>query len=236
VLEPSCGIGNFLKAIPDDVPAIGVELDAALVEQCRLNTTREILHGDFRTVDLPAGITQVIGNPPFSVTLINALLRRAHNVLPSGGRCGLLLPAYAMQTHNTVGKWMNDWSIKAETIPRTLFPSIKLPLIFSVFTRDKRRNLLGMALYSESLEFDNLCDRAKEVLIKGAARRGVWRALVEDVLGALGGRASLAAIYEAIEPKRPTPNAFWREKVRQQLQLHCTSIGGGVWEIKACQN
>jgi hypothetical protein len=30
VLEPTCGRGAFLKAIPDEVPAVGVELDPAL--------------------------------------------------------------------------------------------------------------------------------------------------------------------------------------------------------------
>ena len=29
----------------------------------------------------------------------------------------------------------------------------------------------------------------------------------------------------------PTPNAFWREKVRQTLQLYCVPVERGEWEL-----
>lgn len=42
VLEPTCGAGAFLRAIPAHVPAIGVEIDPALAAAARA-TGREVL-------------------------------------------------------------------------------------------------------------------------------------------------------------------------------------------------
>ena len=38
VVEPSCGAGAFLKAIPDEVPVVGVKIDPELAEIARQNT------------------------------------------------------------------------------------------------------------------------------------------------------------------------------------------------------
>lgn len=54
VLEPSCGRGAFLKAVPAHVPAVGVELDPALAAFAAVNTGRTVLCGDFRTLHLGA--------------------------------------------------------------------------------------------------------------------------------------------------------------------------------------
>lgn len=48
VCDPSAGPGRFLQAIPDDVYALGVELDPELAEQARELTGRTIITGDFR--------------------------------------------------------------------------------------------------------------------------------------------------------------------------------------------
>ncbi len=47
----------------------------------------------------------------------------------------------------------------------------------------------------------------------------------------LGGKATLLAIYRAIEPKRPTETAFWCEKVRQQLQTYFMHTGPGEYAL-----
>jgi predicted membrane metal-binding protein len=49
----------------------------------------------------------------------------------------------------------------------------------------------------------------------------------------LGGQAKLDQIYDAIEPKRSTETTFWREKVREQLQLHFTRTGQGEYALAA---
>jgi len=232
VLEPSCGLGAFLKAIPADVPAIGVEIDPFVSEQCRENTGRRVITGDFISIALPEGITVAVGNPPFSVPLIQSFLHRLVN-LPELQRCGLLLPAYALQTHNTVERWRSNWSLRAELIPRRLFPRLRLPLLFVKFIRDQRRDMIGFALYDQAVDIDKMPSRYKEVLTFGRPRQGAWRALVTEVLGELG-EADLGAIYAAIEPRRPTPNAWWREKVRQVLQLHFIRVGNGRWKAQDC--
>ena len=93
LLEPSCGGGRFLQAIPEHVPALGVELDPSLAEEARGITGRTIITGDFRTVPLSIKPTAIIGNPPFEVDLIEEMLERSHRLLPEGGRVGFLLPA-----------------------------------------------------------------------------------------------------------------------------------------------
>jgi predicted RNA methylase len=43
VIEPSCGPGSFLAAIPVHVPALGVEIDPVLARAAQINTGREVL-------------------------------------------------------------------------------------------------------------------------------------------------------------------------------------------------
>ena len=232
VIEPSCGFGAFLKAIPNHVPAIGVEIDPALAVVAENNTGRHIIVGDFRNVQLPCVPTAIVGNPPYDVRLIEGFLRRAAIVLPDNGRCGFLLPAYAMQTHRRIWRWHQTWSMVAEIVPRRLFPRLSLPLVFVQFKKEKVRTLVGFALYREAVEFENLGKAAKLILTYGHPRKGIWRALVEATLERLGGKATLQDIYTAIEPRRPTANAWWREKVRQVLQLHFARISPGLWALR----
>lgn len=231
VLEPSCGRGAFLRAIPDAVPALGVEIDAVLAAAAVENTGRRVIVGDFRTVPLDVRPTVILGNPPYEVRVIEAFLARARALLPDNGRCGFLLPAYAMQTHHRVMRWHATWSMAAEIIPRRLFPRLRLPLVFVMFTKARVRTLVGFALFREAVEFSNLGAAAKLLLVEGVPRTSTWRGLVEETLRRLGGRASLAELYHAIEPRRPTPNPWWQEKVRQVLQNYCRPVERGVWAL-----
>lgn len=233
VVEPSCGRGAFLKAIPNDVPGIGVEIDPELAQIARDATGRQVIAGDFNTVALPEGITVIVGNPPYELDLFDQFLSRSNRVLPELSRAGFLVPAYFFQTFQNVLRWRENWSMHVDLVPPGLFPGIKFPLSFCVFRKDGRRDMVGLALYGELADVRNLAKRAQEVLQNGRFHKSVWRALIEDTLEMLGGKASLSAIYEAIEPKRPTATAFWREKVRQQLQIHFTRTGPGEYAFAA---
>lgn len=232
VLEPACGTGAFLKALPPGIRAVGVEIDPELAAQCETNTGYPVLVGDFRRVDLSGWKpTVILGNPPFQVSLIEAFLVRAARLLPDDGRCGFILPAYAMQTHRRVWRWHQAWSIAAEILPRRLFPELRLPILFVQFRKERARTLVGFALFREAVEFDNLAAPAKLILVQGRSRKGVWRAVVEAMLETMGGQASLKALYQAIEPSRPTPNPWWKERVRATLQAHFVPIKRGVWAL-----
>jgi 16S rRNA A1518/A1519 N6-dimethyltransferase RsmA/KsgA/DIM1 with predicted DNA glycosylase/AP lyase activity len=93
VIEPSCGTGAFLCALPDDVPAIGVEIDPWIAQVARDITGREVILGDFQTVQINARPTAIIGNPPFNLQVIDGFLTRAFTMLPENGQVGLILPA-----------------------------------------------------------------------------------------------------------------------------------------------
>ncbi len=231
VLDPACGRGAFLQAVPAHVPALGVEIDPELAEEAERRSGRPVLVGDFLAIALPERPTVILGNPPFNLRLIEAFLARARRLLPDTGRCGFILPAYAAQTPRRVAAWASDWSVAAELLPRTLFPGSRLPLIFALFRKERVRTLVGFALYREAAQVDLLAPSARLVLTTGRPRRGAWHALVEWALERLGGQASVQEIYRLVEPRRPTPTAFWREKVRQTPQRHFAPLGNGVWRL-----
>lgn len=231
ILEPSCGVGSFIQAIPEEVPVIGVEIDPAIAEIARQNTGRQIITGDFTSVKLPEGVTAVIGNPPFDLDTVDRFLARAHRLLPNEAFCSLLLAGYSFQTWGRVIRWNDSWSLDVNLVPRGLFPGIKLPLAWCMFRKDQRRQMVGLALYAECAAVANLTKDAQELLKNGRPHMGVWRALVEETLRKLGGKATLDEIYRTIEPKRPTATAFWREKVRQQLQRYFHHLGPGEWAL-----
>lgn len=233
LVEPSCGVGRFLKAVPSYVPAIGVEIDPVVAAEAVANTGREIIVGDFTTVELPKGVTAMIGNPPFQVALINKFIARGRSILPTEGRIGFLLPAYALQTAATIEPWRTDFSLQVEMVPRKLFPGLSKPLVFVVFRKNKSREIVGMCLYDECVAFDRMGDLAKDVLTNGRPRKGVWRALIETVIEQLGGEADLQSIYRAVEAKRPTANAWWKEQIRKVLHISFMQTDDGRWMIPA---
>ena len=152
VLEPSCGDGRFLQALPAEVPALGVEIDPRLADIARAASGRQIITGDFLAVEIPTPITHVIGNPPFDSRTIHAFLDRAHGLLVEGGVCGLLLPAYVLQTSSKVCALNHRWSISQELMPRNIFPRLSLPLVFARFQKDRERALVGFFLYREAAD------------------------------------------------------------------------------------
>lgn len=232
VVEPSCGPGAFLSAIPEHVPAIGVEIDATVAQEAERNTGRRIIVGDFQTVELSVRPTLVLGNPPFNMKLIDGFLERSHALLPDGGRVGFILPAYAFQTASRVADYSERWSLMQEMIPRNIYPGLSLPLVFAMFSKDRRRTMVGFALYRESDDVLGMPEPYRATL--GAGGGPVWREAVSAALHALGGEADVQALYTEIGGKRPTRTQFWQEKIRQTLRRYSgyfTPIGQARYRL-----
>ncbi|MBN3729513.1 class I SAM-dependent methyltransferase [Burkholderia sp. Tr-20390] len=227
IIEPACGPGAFLGAIPSHVPAVGVELDPAIADVARRETGRTVVVGDFRTEPLNCRPTLILGNPPFKLSVIDGFLDRAHQMLPEGGRVGFILPAYAFQTAARVAAYADRWSLEQQFLPRNIYDGLRLPLVFAQFSKDRRRTLIGFALYGEVADVQRLRAPYREAL--SAGNGPVWARVVERALAQLGGEADLAQIYAEIEGKRPTKTQYWREQVRKVVRTHrwfsCVSTG-----------
>ena len=215
VIEPSCGIGRFLLALPSEVQAIGVEIDPHLAQIARRDSGRTVVTGDFRTVDLPVErATRIIGNPPFQLDIFEGMLNRAHELLEPEGEATWILPCYALQSSSRVARWNTLWGISQTMLPRTLFPGIRLPLALVTFDKTHERRLHGFLLYHESREIEEMPDVYKEALREG---KSGWKAVVEAAIMRLGGEATVREICAEIAPRRPTSTKHWQEQVRKQL-------------------
>jgi len=230
IIEPSCGIGRFLDCLPQNTRNIGVEIDPRLADIAR-SKGHEVITGDFRSVELPIDAADaLIGNPPFVLSAYDSFMRRAHSLLDVGGQVIMLLPTYIFQTAHNVVRWNAQWSIQQEMLPRNIFPGLRLPLMLARFTKDPRPKLTGMILYHEAAAIADMPRIYRQALEEG---RSGWAAVVEVAIQNLGGRAELKAIYSEVEPRRPTANKFWKEKIRQTLQQRFTRTGEGQWTMAA---
>jgi len=230
VLEPTCGEGHFLDAIPRDVPAIGVELDERRAAIARERTGREIIVADVLSlVALERQPSVILGNPPFQAAFVDELLDRAYQWLPNGGRCGLVLPAFVLSTSMRLIREHKRWSIAQDAIPRELFPHLRLPVMFARFEKREQRTLVGFSLFEDMAAVRQLAKRARFILENG--RRPVWKAVVFDAIRECGGAASLDTLYSAIEGRRPTDNPHWRAKVRQVVHCYCRRIAPATYAL-----
>ena len=232
LIEPSCGPGSFLGSIPREVHAVGVEIDPAMAALARRNTGREVLVGDFAEVQFDFQPTAILGNPPFNLKVIDRFLDRSHTLLPEGGRVGFILPAYAFQTAARVAGYADKWSLMQEMIPRNIYPGLSLPLVFAMFSKDRRRTMVGFAFYRETADVQEMPTAFREALAVGAGP--VWKVVVGEALRQLGGEASVSDLYEIIEGNRPTRTTFWREKIRQTLRRYADQfiqVGHGRYRM-----
>lgn len=233
VLEPSCGDGRFLLALPEHVDALGVEIDPALAQRARAASGREVITGDFLTAAIPGRFTHAIGNPPFAASAIHLFLARIHALLEEGGKCGLLLPAYVLQTSSRVMELAEKWTISQELVPRNLFPRLSLPLVYAMFRKERSRTLVGFFLYREAADVSAM-PGAIASAVREPGRGSIWRRAVRQAFQSLGVRqTTLDALYGVVE--RPTENRFWREKVRQTLQAYPEFLSerAGQWTLRA---
>lgn len=229
VLEPTCGTGAFLRAIPAHVPAYGIEIDQALAERCRRETGRPVECGDIRTVQLHMRPTAVIGNPPYEAKLIEQMLGRFRDVLPHDGMVGFLLPAYFLQAAKSVMRYSRLWGIETQLVPRSIYPRLSKPLVWTLFRKGRAGTLVGLAFYEEVTDVAGIPQRFRELLRDCTGH--TWREVVTMALIELGGEASLEALYQRIAPRRPTGNPWWKEKVRQQTQAIAQRTAHGRWRI-----
>lgn len=230
VLEPSCGDGAMLGAVPAAHRAIGIEIDPRMAALARRNTGREVIEGDYATVDLNGRtFGAVVGNPPFGAEQIDALAARAHGLLPDDGVLALILPAHVAGSSERMARWRERFSIEIRMLPRALFPRLTLPLVWARMIRGTARTLVGVMLFDEHADVMTMPNETRRMLQGGAT----WRQTVSAALGSLGEEATLTEIYAAVEPRRPTENRHWRDKVRQTLGLYFERIDDTRWRIPA---
>lgn len=233
VIEPTCGDGRFLAAIPPDVPAYGVEIDPNMAEAARRNTGRTIITGDFAAVELPdLTPTLVLGNPPYTARFIDSLLERSHRLLRDGGEVGLLLPCYLFQTSSRVVRYSRQWSLRQTMVPRDMFQDLEKPLMFAQFTKDQQHIMVGLMLYRETDEIKQLAGEYRAMFIGNESRANVWGEAIERALAKLGGSGTLQQIYRLMEGKRPTANTRWKEQIRKVLQLHFEKLGPATYGMQ----
>lgn len=227
VLEPSCGSGSFLSAIPEHIDGLGIEIDPDAAAQARIASGRRVIIGDFKTVDLDDYEPDlIIGNPPFDVATISAFINRSENLLPADGMIAMILPAYAFQTPSRVTEWMDTYSIDVDALPRTLFPGLSKPLVWARFRKTAKRLHRGLILFRRTRAVEEADRNVKEALNSS----GTWKNAVDQALRSLGGQAHLTSIYDRIDPRRRTGD-HWKPKIRQTLQRGFTPLGEGVWTL-----
>lgn len=233
VLEPSCGQGSFLAALPDELDIVGVEIDAAVADIAREKNIGQVITGDFRTCPLPHDrYDAIIGNPPFKLDVFDGFMERSETLLEEGAQAIYILPSYAFQTTSRVMRWNAKWTIAQEMLPRTLFPGIRLPLTLATFIRDNQPQLHGFLLYAQSREIEEMPAIYRKAL---AEQKSGWRAVVRHALKQSGGEATVNEICCRIAPRRPTTTQHWREKVRQHLQdtRHFERTAHATYRLKA---
>ncbi len=231
VVEPTCGDGRFLMAIPSHVQAYGVEIDPEIAGVAVKNSGRQVIVGDFRTVALPCRPTAVIGNPPFIAEIFDGILDRCFEELEYEGCAGFILPVYMFQTASRVVDYQRRWSIAQELIPRNLFERLSFPIMFARFMKQRRTVLSGFFLYDETHAIAGLPEEVRRLMVGNDSTAHCWRDVVGLALRSLGGRATLKEIYAAVENNRPTENPWWREKVRQIAGRHFTRIAPGEFSL-----
>lgn len=228
VLEPTCGPGRFLAAIPAHVPAIGVEIDPLLAERARQLTGRTVITGDFLATDVPGRPSVVVGNPPFSTGLIEQILDKVHGMLIDDGRVLFVLPASFFQTARRVSRYSTRWSLAQQILPRNLYPGLKHPLTFATFRKDQHRMMVGFSLFHELAFLQELPRAVRDDIDEGPA---TWPMVVRSAIDEHGGEASLTQIYQYVVDRRPTRNPAWREQVRKVCQTHARRVSRGRYAI-----
>lgn len=229
VLEPSCGDGVFLQAIPSSHEAVGVEIDPAMATLARINSGREVILGDFRFVDIPVRPTLIIGNPPFKTDLVMEFLSRSYELLPDRGRVAFILSTHILQTPRHLVDLSSRWGMEHSIMPRTLFNRAERPLSFLQLTKGGR-GMKGMLLYQQAYFFNRLPLAAKKIANRGNG--SVWFRVVSWAMSQAGGAADLPELYKLVGQNPPTTNKFLKEKVRQVLQQYFKRIGRGRWAFK----
>jgi N12 class adenine-specific DNA methylase len=133
VLEPGCGVGNFLARAPAGQRFIGVELDGISGRIARaLHPGHDIRIESFRDTRLPEGrIDAVIGNPPFAdvrldyrgqkLPLHDFFIAKSLDALKPGGVLALVTSHYTLDKQNAATR--EEWASKADFVGAIRLPS-----------------------------------------------------------------------------------------------------------------
>lgn len=229
ILEPTAGDGAFLREMPPHFNAYGIELDPTLAAQARASSGREVFVGDVLDIELPYAPTAIISNPPYSASFLDRFLARFHRILPANGTITFLLPVYLSQTSNRLSRYVEHFSIRAEIVPRDIFPGLHLPLSIVTYTNDGARRLFGLAFFDETNEWRRMPQAFHDILMR--SKRNVWVEACLHALEIIGRPASVDEIARVVAGSRPTKTAHWREAIRKALQLNFTRTDRGVYAI-----
>ncbi len=213
-VDVGSGEGAFLTPVPREIECIGVEIDPALAAVAANMSGREVICGDFRTVQFKKRPTICFGNPPFSI--MDDILECAHDLLPDNGRCGFIMPDSMFSYGEHAERWLSRWSInRSPSLPRQVFPWAPFSFCFCLFSKQRIRRYRGMFLFREAAMASDCSDRVRMVLMRGRAHKSVWRAVIEDAIAAFNGKATRAQIRAYVSGRRPRANRHWVDKVRQ---------------------
>lgn len=232
VADIGCGDGRFLQAIPDQVPAYGIEIDPNMAHQARVNTGREVFEQNLMEVDFPHKPTLLIGNPPFEMEVVKNVLDQAFEAMEYGGKAGFILPVYFFQTADTVLDISKQWSIKHDLMPRNMFQAMQKPIMFAQFLKEKQAILSGMFLYQETSDILSLKKRYRLKFMGNKSSTHLWGEVVEKALAQLGGKAALKDIYQEIEGKRPTKTNHWKAQIRKVLRQNFQHDGNAIYSLE----
>jgi adenine-specific DNA-methyltransferase len=231
VVDPAAGRGSWLHAVPPNVAAFGVEIDPVLAQQAAEDTGRQIIFGDFTTIELPHEPTIVCGNPPFG-SISRDFIRKTHDVLPAGGRAGLILPVHTVSFARSTLDLLRGFDVAVELVPRDLYPRISVPLCFLRLTKGRVHRLVGFALYGEAASVRAMRQQYREILTSG--RRPLWREVVEMALRAVGGEGTIDDLCAVIQPEfRPTDRPWFRDYLRRDLGLFHDRVRPGYFRLRA---
>jgi N12 class adenine-specific DNA methylase len=133
VVEPGCGIGNFMSQGPKGLRFIGVELDRVSGQIAQaLHPEQDIRIENFRDTDLPdGGIDAVIGNVPFAdlrldyrgmkLALHDFFFAKAVDALKPGGVLALITSHFTLDKQNaTIREYLAS---KADFVGAIRLPS-----------------------------------------------------------------------------------------------------------------
>jgi predicted RNA methylase len=213
VVDPTCGIGNFLAAIPDAVEAFGVEIDPVMAQRARDLTGRKVITSDFLTAQFEERPTAVVGSPPFSNDAIEAILNRCYELVEEGTPIGFILPAAFYSLPSRVMRIRERFSFKQSLLPRYIYPRLSMPITWSLFWKDTRRVMIGFALFGQYDAIEGMPPQYRARMQSG--EKLPWKAIVEMALDELGGEGTVAEICEVAMPYCPPTNKTPRDTVRR---------------------
>src|SRR3546814_11845714 len=67
-----------------------------------------------------------------------------------------ILPAHVFSTAGRVMQWNERFALDVKTIPRSLFSRISMPLVWANFIKTQRRTMIGLMLFAEQNEVENM--------------------------------------------------------------------------------